>query len=228
MAQRQIIQARRKQGYSLCEDDEVSLIVAMTAFALIFPIELPDKTFIATIVLATRFPGRMVWLGVSAAFGVQCVVAVVAGRLIQYLPKELVLSLTGLAFLIGAIVLFRGAENEASEEVREEEEFEARLQTKTKGRLTGSKAALLSFGVIFAAEWGDLSQILSAGLVAQGKDPVGVFVGSWAALVAVSGLGVLVGKRLTAHVSVALVRRIGASLCLVLALLTALKIFGVL
>ena len=27
----------------------------MTAFALIFPVELPDKTFIATLVLATRY-----------------------------------------------------------------------------------------------------------------------------------------------------------------------------
>lgn len=203
------------------------LLAALAAFALIFPIELPDKTFIATIVLATRLPARMVWLGVSAAFGVQCVVAVAAGRLIGFLPEELVLSITGLAFLIGGVLLLRGAENEAGEEAREEQEFEARIKP-ARRKLTGYRAALFSFGIIFAAEWGDLSQILTAGLVAQGKDPIGVFVGSWAALVAVSGLGVLVGKRLTAHVSVALIRRIGGSLCLLLALLTALKIFGVL
>lgn len=206
----------------------MSLIVALTAFALILPIELPDKTFIATIVLATRFPGRMVWLGVSAAFGVQCAFAVVAGRLIQDLPERLVLSITGLAFLIGAVLLFRGAQNETKEEVREEEEFETRLEKRSQGQLTGYQAALGSFAIIFAAEWGDLSQILSASLVAQGKDPLGVFVGSWTALVLVSGLGVFVGKRLTAHVSVALVRRIGGSLCLLLALLTILKLFGLL
>jgi len=206
----------------------VNLVVALTAFALIFPIELPDKTFIATIVLATRFPGRMVWLGVSAAFGVQCIVAVVAGRLIQYLPEKLVLSITGLAFLIGAMVLFRGAQNEVQEELKEETEFEARLAKRSREPITGYKAALISFAIIFAAEWGDLSQILSAGLVAQGKDPIGVFVGSWTALVMVSGLGVVVGKRLTARVSVTLVRRIGGTLCLLLALLTALRIIGVL
>ncbi|OIQ77855.1 hypothetical protein GALL_404460 [mine drainage metagenome] len=115
-----------------------------------------------------------------------------------------------------------------AEEVEEEKEFESRVSTKTRGQLSGLRAVLLSFGVIFAAEWGDLSQILSAGLVAQGKDPVGVFVGSWAALVAVSGLGVLVGKRLTAYVSVTMIRRIGGLLCLLLALMTTLKIFGVL
>lgn len=204
----------------------MNLIAALTAFALIFPIELPDKTFIATIVLATRLPARMVWLGVSAAFGVQCVVAVVAGKLITYLPKTLVLSVTGLAFLIGGLILLRGAKSEAKEEELEEAEFASRVKEEAKGPLTGYRAALVSFGIIFAAEWGDLSQILSAGLVAQGKDPVGVFVGSWAALVAVSGLGVIVGKRLTAYISVTVVRQIGGGLCLLLSLLTALKIFG--
>lgn len=204
------------------------LIAALTAFVLIFPIELPDKTFIATIVLATRLPARMVWLGVSAAFGVQCVVAVVAGRLATYLPERLVLSITGLAFLLGGLILIRGAKNEVQEEEQEEDEFEARMETKAPGKLLGYRAALFSFGIIFAAEWGDLSQILSAGLVAQGKDPLGVFIGSWAALVTVSGLGVLLGKRITAYVSVTVVRQIGGYLCLLLALLTALKIFGVL
>lgn len=206
----------------------MNLIAALTAFALIFPIELPDKTFIATIVLATRLPGRMVWLGASAAFGVQCAVAVLAGRLIQYLPEKLVLSVTGLAFLVGGLILLLGAKNEAKQEAEEAAEFEARVEKEAPARLSGYKAAFFSFGIIFAAEWGDLSQILSAGLVAQGKNSLGVFVGSWAALVAVSGLGVLVGKRLTAYISVTLVRQIGGCLCLLLALLAILKIFDVL
>jgi hypothetical protein len=126
----------------------VNLLVALTAFALIFPIELPDKTFIATIVLATRLPGRMVWLGVSTAFGVQCVVAVVAGRLIGYLPKTLVLSITGLAFLIGGLILLRGAKGEAKEEEFEEAEFESRVTKEAKGTLTGYRAALVSFGIV--------------------------------------------------------------------------------
>lgn len=202
-------------------------VAALTAFALIFPIELPDKTFIATIVLATRLPGRMVWLGASAAFGVQCLVAVAAGRLIAFLPERLVLAVTGLAFLVGGLVLFLGAKNEEKEEEAEEEEFEDRVKKQTRGRLSGYRAALFSFGIIFAAEWGDLSQIVSAGLVAQGKSPIGVFVGSWAALVIVSALGVIVGKRLMNYVSVTLVRQIGGSLCLLLAALTGLRFFGV-
>ena len=43
------------------------------------------------------------------------------------------------------------------------------------------KAASISFGVLFAAEWGDLSQLATAGLAARYDDPVSVFIGSWAA-----------------------------------------------
>ena len=51
-------------------------MVALTAFLLIVPVELPDKTFVATLVLSTRYPPLPVWLGVVAAFGIQCAVAV--------------------------------------------------------------------------------------------------------------------------------------------------------
>jgi hypothetical protein len=59
---------------------------ALAAFVLIVPVELPDKTFVATLVLATRYRALLVWLGVTAAFGIQCLVAVVAGRLLTLLP----------------------------------------------------------------------------------------------------------------------------------------------
>ncbi|BCB80746.1 hypothetical protein Pflav_071560 [Phytohabitans flavus] len=64
------------------------LLVALTAFVLILPVELPDKTFVATLVLSTRFPALPVWLGVIAAFGVQCLVAVGAGTLLSQLPQR--------------------------------------------------------------------------------------------------------------------------------------------
>src|SRR4051794_41736811 len=57
----------------------MNLVIAATVFAAIFPSELPDKTFVATLVLATRFSAFPVWLGAAAAFLVQTVVAVAAG-----------------------------------------------------------------------------------------------------------------------------------------------------
>ena len=45
--------------------------------------------------------------------------------------------------------------------------------------------------MLFAAEWGDLSQLLTISLVAKYEDPVTVFIGAWGALLAVSGLAVV-------------------------------------
>ena len=42
---------------------------ALAAFAVIVPVELPDKTFVATLVLSTRYQPLPVWAGVTAAFG---------------------------------------------------------------------------------------------------------------------------------------------------------------
>ncbi|MGL5864424.1 MAG: TMEM165/GDT1 family protein, partial [Dermatophilaceae bacterium] len=65
---------------------EFDLATAAVVFGLIFVVELPDKTFIATLVLSTRYRPPLVWLGVGAAFLVQTIVAVTAGGLLARLP----------------------------------------------------------------------------------------------------------------------------------------------
>ena len=87
----------------------ISLTTAATAFAVIFPVELPDKTFIASLVLSTRYRPPLVWIGVAAAFLVQTAVAVLAGGLISLLPRLLVLGAAAVMFAVGAFLLLRGA-----------------------------------------------------------------------------------------------------------------------
>jgi len=41
--------------------------IALISFALIFPVELPDKTFVAALVLSTRYRPLAVWVGVGLA-----------------------------------------------------------------------------------------------------------------------------------------------------------------
>jgi putative Ca2+/H+ antiporter (TMEM165/GDT1 family) len=74
--------------------------------------------------------------------------------------------------------------------------------------------------VLFTAEWGDLSQPLTAGLVAGGRPGMPVFVGSWAALAAVSGTAVLLGRWLLKRVKLSLVRYVAAAICAVLSVMT--------
>ena len=202
----------------------LDVAVLLATFAIIFPAELPDKSFIATLVLATRYPRLWVWLGASIAFGVQMLIAVAAGQLLSLLPRTLVLGVTALLFAVGAVVLVRGglrarAEEEAEEEV-ELEEFAAKA---TPGR-HGLAAFATTFAVIFTAEWGDLTQLIAAGQAARTDSPLSVFLGSWLALCAVAGIGVLVGAWLQQHVPLWRVRVISGALLAVLALITVVEL----
>jgi putative Ca2+/H+ antiporter (TMEM165/GDT1 family) len=91
----------------------------------------------------------------------------------------------------------------------------------------GLKAIAVSFSILFLAEWGDLSQILTANMVLRFHEPVSVFIGAFAALATVSALGAALGRALLARVRLALIRRIGGVVCLVLAFVTALQVVGV-
>jgi putative Ca2+/H+ antiporter (TMEM165/GDT1 family) len=194
----------------------MDLTSAATTFVLIVPVELPDKTFIATLVLATRYRALPVWLGVSAAFFVQSLVAVTAGGLLALLPRALVVSVAAALFVTGAVLLWRGARTADAEEQAAEQAAEHEVRG---GTVSWWRAAAASFGVLFVAEWGDLSQLLTAGLAARYNDPVGVFAGSWLALVTVAGLAIVLGRTLLRYLSLALIRRIGAGVCAVLAVI---------
>jgi putative Ca2+/H+ antiporter (TMEM165/GDT1 family) len=191
-------------------------VMALT-FAAIFVVELPDKTFIAALVLSTRYRGVFVWIGVGLAFLVQTVLAVTVGKAVTFLPSDAVHAVAGLIFLIGAVLLVREAPRADAEEHETEEEFAAKATTAK----TGWAAILASFLVLFAAEWGDLSQLLTISLVGKYDDPLAVFIGAWAALLAVSGLAVVAGRYLLRHVRLSVIHYIGAATCLILAVITA-------
>jgi Ca2+/H+ antiporter, TMEM165/GDT1 family len=198
----------------------MSLAIAAAAFLLILPIELPDKTFIATLVLATRYKPLLVWVGVSSAFLVQTVVAVTLGGLIGRLPRTPVEIFAGLMFLAGGFILIRGAGMADAEEAEAEHRFEA----KTRSGIHGWRVVGTSFLVLFVAEWGDLSQLLTAGLVVKYQNPVSVGVGAFLALATVSALGAVLGRALLKRIRLATIRRVGGGLCLLLAAASLLHV----
>ena len=196
----------------------IDLVVVALTFGAIFVVELPDKTFIATLVLSTRFRPLLVWLGVGLAFTVQTGVAVALGHAASFLPQDAVRVLALLMFLAGAVILFREGR---SHQVASGEEFAAKAGSQDT---TGFRAVVASFLVLFAAEWGDLSQLLTLTLVARYEDPVSVFIGALGALLAVSGLAVLIGRALLRVVPLHPIHYVGAAVCLVLAALTAYEL----
>lgn len=203
---------------------ELDLATAAIVFGAIFLVELPDKTFIATLVLATRFQPLFVWVGVTLAFLVQTVVAVSIGGLLAQLPRTPVELFAAGMFLVGGILLLRGASKADEEEHETEEEFAHRgPQT-----AVGLKAIAVSFSVLFLAEWGDLSQLLTASMVLRFHQPLSVFVGAFLALAVISGLGAALGRALLTRVRLPTIRRVGGAVCLLLFVLSLLKVAGIL
>src|SRR5215472_4747245 len=115
-------------------------------FAVIFVAELPDKTALASLVLATRHRAMPVLLGAAAALAIQSLVAVLAGSLLSMLPPRVVHIGSGVLFLVSAIVMWR----------KHDEEPEA---DKDGGQVGFAKAFTMSFMVVFVAEWGDITKI---------------------------------------------------------------------
>ncbi|MHB1165522.1 MAG: TMEM165/GDT1 family protein [Candidatus Nanopelagicales bacterium] len=208
----------------------IALAVVATTFALILPAELPDKTFVATLVLATRFRHLFVWLGVIAAFAVQVLIAVVAGSLLALAPMRLVLAATSVLFAIGAVVLVRGglrsraAEHAAERAALAAEESAVAAQAGNDATVSPIRTFLISFIVLFTAEWGDLSQFLTAGLAARTGEPASVFLGSFGALAVASGLAVLAGTWLRSRVPIWRIRLVSGAILAVLALWTGIEL----
>ena len=192
----------------------MDLSVIAAAFILVLPVELPDKTLFATLVLATRFKPWPVFVGVGAAFGLQVAIAVTAGSLLTLLPDAVVSAVVAVLFLVGAVILWRSVRSGAEEE---EDIADAPAHP------SFLKAASISFGVLFAAEWGDLSQLATAGLAARYGDALSVFIGSWAALLVVSGLAVFLGRKAADRLPIPLIRLVAAILFSVFAVIAVVE-----
>ncbi|MGH3943254.1 MAG: TMEM165/GDT1 family protein [Pseudonocardiaceae bacterium] len=155
---------------------------------------------VATLLLAGRYRPGPVLLGVSAAFAVQCVIAVAFGHVLTLLPERLVAVVVCVMFAVGAALLLReGFSTSAAEDVD---------VTEDTGIAPWWRAVALSFGVLFAAEWGDASQLAVAALTARYGEPLSVGLGGWLALVTVAVLAVAVGTRFAARLPTTWLQRI--------------------
>ena len=181
--------------------------VVVAVFPIIFLGELPDKTMFASLVLSTRGRPPMVWLGAAAAFAIHVVIAVTIGvALFHLLPHRALEVIVAAMFLAGAALALREASKEAEKEELVEREVAAH-----------HRVLVTSFLVIFLAEWGDLTQILTANLAAHYHDPLSVAVGSVLALWAVAGIAVVSGQGLLRLVKVRTLRIVTAVVLVALA-----------
>jgi putative Ca2+/H+ antiporter (TMEM165/GDT1 family) len=160
----------------------------LTAFVLIFVAELGDKTLFTILLLATRYPAVPVLIGSCAAFVVQGAIAFALGSLLALLPAFWV------HWITAAVFAFFGLRLLLTEEKVESEEAPATPH---------HRIALVAFGLVTAAEWGDASQIGTAALVAHLHHPIQVVIGAtlglWLGTFLAVALGRIVGPRIPAH-----------------------------
>jgi putative Ca2+/H+ antiporter (TMEM165/GDT1 family) len=183
-------------------------LIVLAVFPIIFIGELPDKTMFASLVMATRGRPRQVWLGAAGAFLVHVVIATTIGvALFAILPHRVVDGLVAAMFLFGAIYAWR-------EGTKDEAEFATEEASK-------HGVVLTAFIVIFVAEWGDLTQILTVNLAARYHSPLSVGVGATLALWAVAGIAVLSGQTLMRFVNVSTIRKVTAVVLVALAIYSA-------
>jgi putative Ca2+/H+ antiporter (TMEM165/GDT1 family) len=187
----------------------LDLAVIAPVFGLIFLAEVPDKTAVAGLVLGTRFPWRWVFAGMAAAFLTHVVFAVVAGSFLALLPHRPLEIVVAALFLIGAVLIWReGLERQEGEE----EEISAVPETAGFWKI-----ASLGYSVIFVAEFGDLTQILTANLAAKYHNAISVAIGATLGLWAVGLLAILGGKTLLKVIPIKWITRFAAIVMLGLA-----------
>jgi len=221
----------------------MNLAIAAAVFPVIFLGELPDKTMLASLVLAARGRPGATWLGAAAAFTVHVVLATTIGVLaFRLLPPRVLDAATAAVFLAGAMIAARGARGRPGQPDSPgsgqppdsagsgqppdgpSSWLPRRRPAGQPGRARGQsggldadqppgsavsaaadpsgwRPVLTAFAVIFVAEWGDLTQVLTASLTAQYHSPLSVGTGALLALWSAAAIAVTGGRHLGRLVS---------------------------
>lgn len=184
----------------------VNLAAAGTSFLIVLPAELPDKTVLACLVMGSRYRPAFVFAGAAAAFTVHVALAVTAGSLLALLPHRPVQAAAGVLFLLGAVLLWRQQRQEENHDVAGHDRPSRFLPV-----------AAMAFAVVFAAEFGDLTQMLTVGLAVRYGDPLAVGIGSVLALWVAAGGAIIGGRSLLKVIPMTWLTRGAALVMLVLA-----------
>ncbi|MBF0187366.1 MAG: TMEM165/GDT1 family protein [Magnetococcales bacterium] len=187
------------------------LSVSGGTFLLISLAEIGDKSQLVCMTLAARHRALPVMTGVTVAFVLLNILAVVFGASVAaFLPQWVITVAVALLFgLFGVQMLMGDDEEEEDEEIAEKSDRSVIFST---------------FLLIFVAEFGDKTQLAIAGLSST-SDPTAVWVGGTAALIFISALGVVAGRKVLSKIPESLLHRISGIFFLVLAVAALASLF---
>jgi len=191
--------------------------IFLSTFGLIFLAELGDKTQLTAMALAMRYPWQRIFVGIAAAFTVLNLAAVLVGKvLFLLLPIFWVTLVSALLFLyFGYSTLRYGCGSEDDDGAPPP---------------TAATAARTAFIMIFMAELGDKTQLVTASQAARHSDSLSgmgsVFAASTLALWLVSLLGIFAGKQLVRFIPLCWIHRTAGFMFLVFGVAALWKLRG--
>lgn len=181
--------------------------IFLAAYGAVLLTELIGDRSLYTIgTLSARFGAVPVFWGISVAFMLKMLAAVLFGRVIGLLPQLVVRGVGATTLLAAALAVHRRGADEAPSEDRAS---------------AVTQPALVAFGAIFLTEWADPGQLTAATLSARYADPVTVWVASTAALITKGTLAIVLGLTLRRWVAPASLRAATTVLLLGMALVVA-------
>jgi Ca2+/H+ antiporter, TMEM165/GDT1 family len=186
------------------ERSAVSLSILFGVFPIIFLGELPDKTMFASLVLSTK--GQADDGLARGGRGLRCPRRYRGQCRRGSFHSSAAPGCRGRGS--GDLPGGRGAGHPRGPQGAQHEDREERLAA--SGAARHRQTALTAFIVIFIAEWGDLTQVLTANLAARLHSPLSVAIGSVLALWAVAALAVIGGRGLLRSVNVVAIRIVTA------------------
>jgi len=194
----------------------VELSTFISSFGLIFLAELGDKTQLTAMALALRYPWKRIFIGIAAAFTVLNLAAVLVGKLLfLVLPIFWVTLVSALLFLYFGYSTLRHACDAEDDDTPPP---------------TAADAVRTAFLMIFMAELGDKTQLVTASQAAQHSGSLSgiatVFVASTLALWLVSLIGIFAGKQLVKYIPVCWIHRTAGFMFLVFGVAMGWRLFS--
>ncbi len=194
----------------------MDLSIFISTFGLIFLAELGDKTQLTAMALALRYPWKRIFIGIAAAFFVLNLAAVLVGRILF-----LVLPLFWVTLVSALLFLYFGYSTLKNACDSEDDDGPAP---------TASDAIRTAFLMIFMAELGDKTQLVTASQAAvHSTSLIGmgtVFVASTLALWLVSLIGIFAGKQLVKVIPVCWIHRTAGMMFLIFGLAMGWRLFS--
>lgn len=194
----------------------MELSTFLSTFGLIFLAELGDKTQLTAMALALRYPWKRIFIGIAAAFTVLNIAAVLVGKLLfMLLPIFWVTLVAALLFFYFGYSTLRHACDDEDEDAPPP---------------TAADAVRTAFIMIFMAELGDKTQLVTASQAAQHSGSLGgmfsVFISSTLALWLVSLIGIFAGKQLVKVIPVCWIHRTAGFMFIIFGVAMGWRLFS--